>query len=107
MLKIYIGGGTPTTLEPHHLKAIFDRLKANFDFSKIKEFTLEAGRPDTITKDKLYEAKQGGVNRISINPQTMNEQTLKESAESILRIWCENALKWREKWALTILIWTL
>ena len=75
--SIYIGGGTPTTLEPHHLKAIFDRLKANFDFSKIKEFTLEAGRPDTITKDKLYEAKQGGVNRISINPQTMNEQTLK------------------------------
>lgn len=52
-------------------------MKANFDFSKIKEFTLEAGRPDTITKDKLYEAKQGGVNRISINPQTMNEQTLK------------------------------
>ena len=75
--NIYIGGGTPTTLEPHHLKAIFDRLKANFDFSKIKEFTLEAGRPDTITKDKLYEAKKGGVNRISINPQTMNEQTLK------------------------------
>ena len=53
--NIYIGGGTPTTLEPHHLKAIFDRLKANFDFSKIKEFTLEAGRPDTITKDKLYD----------------------------------------------------
>lgn len=75
--NIYIGGGTPTTLETHHLKAIFDRLKENFDFSKIKEFTLEAGRPDTITKDKLYEAKQGGVNRISINPQTMNEQTLK------------------------------
>ena len=74
---VYIGGGTPTTLETHHLKAIFDRLKENFDFSKIKEFTLEAGRPDTITKDKLYEAKQGGVNRISINPQTMNEQTLK------------------------------
>lgn len=74
--NIYIGGGTPTTLEPHHLKAIFDRLKANFDFSKIKEFTLEAGRPDTITKDKLYEAKQGGVNRISINPQTMNEMLL-------------------------------
>lgn len=60
--NIYIGGGTPTTLETHHLKAIFDRLKENFDFSKIKEFTLEAGRPDTITKDKLYEAKQGGVN---------------------------------------------
>ena len=74
--NIYIGGGTPTTLEPHHLKSIFDRLKENFDFSKIKEFTLEAGRPDTITEAKLLEAKKGGVNRISINPQTMNNETL-------------------------------
>ena len=82
-------------------------MKENFDFSKIKEFTLEAGRPDTITKDKLYEAKQGGVNRISINPQTMNEQTLKRVGRKHTPIWCENALKWQEKWALTILIWTL
>lgn len=74
--NIYIGGGTPTTLEAHHLKNIFNRLKSNFDFSKIKEFTLEAGRPDTITFEKLKEAKNGGVNRISINPQTMNEETL-------------------------------
>ena len=74
--NIYIGGGTPTTLEPHHLKSIFDRLKENFDFNKIKEFTLEAGRPDTITEAKLLEAKRGGVNRISINPQTMNNETL-------------------------------
>lgn len=76
--NIYIGGGTPTTLEPYHLKLIFDRLKKNFEFSKIKEFTLEAGRPDTITEEKLIEAKNGGVNRISINPQTMNEETLKK-----------------------------
>ncbi len=76
--NIYIGGGTPTTLEPHHLKMIFDRLKKNFDFSKIKEFTLEAGRPDTITEEKLKEAKNGGVNRISINPQTMNSVTLEK-----------------------------
>ncbi|MGN0108086.1 MAG: coproporphyrinogen dehydrogenase HemZ [Hominilimicola sp.] len=74
--NIYIGGGTPTTLEPHYLKSIFDRLKENFDFRKIKEFTLEAGRPDTITEAKLLEAKMGGVNRISINPQTMNNETL-------------------------------
>ncbi len=74
--NIYIGGGTPTTLEPHHLKSIFDRLKKNFDFNRIKEFTLEAGRPDTITEAKLLEAKMGGVNRISINPQTMNNETL-------------------------------
>lgn len=76
--NIYIGGGTPTTLEPHHLRSIFDRLKYKFDFNKIKEFTLEAGRPDTITREKLLEAKKGGVNRISINPQTMNDITLKK-----------------------------
>ena len=76
--NIYIGGGTPTTLSKNHLEAVFDRLKKNFDFSKIKEFTLEAGRPDTITYEKLVCAKIGGVNRISINPQTMNDVTLKK-----------------------------
>lgn len=76
--NIYIGGGTPTTLSPEHLNKIFNRLKLNFDFNKIKEFTLEAGRPDTITCEKLTEAKNGGVNRISINPQTMNGITLKK-----------------------------
>ncbi len=74
--NIYIGGGTPTTLEPDRLEMIFNRLKSRFDFNRIKEFTLEAGRPDTITKEKLRAAKNGGVNRISINPQTMNESTL-------------------------------
>ena len=76
--NIYIGGGTPTTLSPEHLTSVFDRLKNNFDFEKIKEFTLEAGRPDTITEEKLIAAKKGGVNRISINPQTMNNETLKK-----------------------------
>lgn len=76
--NIYIGGGTPTTLEVRHLKSVFERLKNNFDFSKMKEFTLEAGRPDTITYEKLIEAKRGGVTRISINPQTMNSETLKK-----------------------------
>ena len=75
--NIYIGGGTPTTLSAQQLTMIFERLKKHFDFSKIKEFTLEAGRPDTITEEKLIAAKNGGVNRISINPQTMNEETLK------------------------------
>ena len=76
--NIYIGGGTPTTLEARHIKSICERLKQNFDFDKIKEFTLEAGRPDTITEEKLIEAKNGKVTRISINPQTMNESTLKK-----------------------------
>lgn len=76
--NIYIGGGTPTTLSAEQLTQIFTALKKNFDFSKIKEFTLEAGRVDTITKEKLAAAKKGGVNRISINPQTMNDVTLKK-----------------------------
>ena len=76
--NIYIGGGTPTTLLAEHLTKIFKSLKNNFDFSKIKEFTLEAGRVDTITEEKLITAKMGGVNRISINPQTMNNITLKK-----------------------------
>lgn len=76
--NIYIGGGTPTTLSAEQLTQIFTALKKNFDFSKIKEFTLEAGRVDTITKEKLTAAKNGGVNRISINPQTMNDVTLKK-----------------------------
>ena len=75
---IYIGGGTPTTLSAVHLQRIFDRLHKHFDFEKIKEFTLEAGRADTITKEKLLAAKLGGVDRISINPQTMNNVTLKK-----------------------------
>ncbi len=76
--NIYIGGGTPTTLSAVNLTKIFDALKKNFDFSKIKEFTLEAGRVDTITEEKLIAAKNGGVNRISVNPQTMNDVTLKK-----------------------------
>lgn len=75
---IYIGGGTPTTLSAVHLQRIFERLHKYFDFEKIKEFTLEAGRVDTITKEKLLAAKSGGVDRISINPQTMNIVTLKK-----------------------------
>lgn len=76
--NIYIGGGTPTTLSAEQLEKIFDALKRNFDFSRIKEFTLEAGRVDTITEEKLIAARNGGVNRISINPQTMNDATLKK-----------------------------
>lgn len=74
--NIYIGGGTPTTLSVHHLKKIFDRINAGFDLNKIIEFTVEAGRPDTIDEDKLDILKSYGVNRISINPQSMNDTTL-------------------------------
>jgi len=74
--NIYIGGGTPTTLSAENITKICERLHNYIDFSRVKEFTLEAGRPDTITEEKLIAAKNGGVDRISINPQTMNEETL-------------------------------
>lgn len=76
--NIYIGGGTPTTLSAQQLNKIFNEIKKNFDLSMLKEFTLEAGRVDTITKEKLEAAKKGGVTRISVNPQTMNDITLKK-----------------------------
>lgn len=76
--SIYIGGGTPTSLSEEQLKDIFIAIKKYFDLEKLNEFTLEAGRCDTITKEKLSVAKEFGVNRISINPQTMNNETLKK-----------------------------
>lgn len=74
---IYIGGGTPTTLEPYQMKRLFDELYNTFDMSHLKEFTVEAGRPDSITMQKLKVMTEYNITRISINPQTMNEKTLK------------------------------
>lgn len=73
---VYIGGGTPTTLEPYQLDRLLTLLETHFDYSHLKEFTVEAGRPDSITEDKLKVIKRHGVSRISINPQTMNQKTL-------------------------------
>jgi oxygen-independent coproporphyrinogen-3 oxidase len=73
---VYIGGGTPTSLSAHHLDVLIQRLYDTFDFSTVKEFTVEAGRPDSITEDKLRILKAHGVTRISINPQTMKQETL-------------------------------
>lgn len=73
---IYIGGGTPTTLEPEQLDRLLHQLGKCFGYDGIKEFTLEAGRPDSITSDKLAAIRRYPVSRISINPQTMNDETL-------------------------------
>lgn len=73
---IYIGGGTPTTLEASELKQLLDKIHSSFDFTYVKELTVEAGRPDSITREKLKVLYEGGVTRISINPQTMKEETL-------------------------------
>ena len=74
--SIYIGGGTPTTLTAEQLDRLIRKLKCSFDFSNLIEFTVEAGRPDSITKEKLMVLKQHDVSRISINPQTMKQKTL-------------------------------
>jgi oxygen-independent coproporphyrinogen-3 oxidase len=74
--NIYIGGGTPTALTAAQLEKIFKQLRKSIDFSTVSEFTVEAGRPDTITYEKLIKIKDGGGNRISINPQTLNQETL-------------------------------
>lgn len=73
---VYMGGGTPTTLDAVQLTAVFDALRSNFDMSGVVEFTVEAGRPDTITYEKLLAIKSAGATRISINPQTMNDKVL-------------------------------
>lgn len=74
--SVYIGGGTPTTLEPAQLKRLIDAVKPLFDFSTVQEFTVEAGRADSITEEKLQVLYEEGVTRISVNPQTMKQETL-------------------------------
>ena len=73
---IYIGGGTPTTFSASQLDRLLYMIEEAFDFSNLQELTVEAGRPDSITKEKLLILKQHGVSRISVNPQTMNQATL-------------------------------
>lgn len=74
---VYIGGGTPTTLGAEELEALLGYVRKKFDFRQVKEFTVEAGRADSITREKLAVLKKYGVTRISVNPQTMKEETLK------------------------------
>lgn len=77
LMTVYVGGGTPTVLEASQLTRIFNAVKENFDLSHLVEYTVEAGRPDTVTREKLIAIKQGGATRISINPQTMNDDVLR------------------------------
>lgn len=74
---IYIGGGTPTSISAPQLKIIMDSVSANFDLSKVREYSVEAGRADTITPTKLKVIKDGGASRISVNPQTFNDEVLR------------------------------
>lgn len=73
---VYIGGGTPTTLTPRQLHCLLSKIADSFDFSHLLEYTVEAGRPDSITEDKLEVLREHDISRISINPQTMKQETL-------------------------------
>lgn len=76
--SVYYGGGTPTALTEELLRRVTDAVGENFDLSDIKEYTIEAGRPDSVTEEKFRIMKNCGCNRISINPQTFNDAVLKE-----------------------------
>lgn len=74
---MYIGGGTPTSLNEKDLEYLLCEINKRLPLSKIQEITVEAGRPDSLNLEKLKILKQYGVTRISINPQSMNDKTLK------------------------------
>ena len=89
---VYIGGGTPTTLEAGQLDRLLTHLENNVSFEDLKEITVEAGRPDSITREKLEVLKAHNIGRISINPQTMQQKTLHEigrwhTVEDIKRVY--------------------
>ena len=73
---IYVGGGTPTTLLPNQIERLLGYVYDKLDVSNVKELTVESGRPDSITREKLVSMKKMGVTRISVNPQTMRDKTL-------------------------------
>lgn len=74
---VYIGGGTPSTLDAIRLERLVDYIRIKFDVKAELEFCVECGRPDSITRDKLIALYKNGVNRICINPQTLSDKTLK------------------------------
>jgi oxygen-independent coproporphyrinogen-3 oxidase len=88
--SLYIGGGTPTTLSAPRLARLTDALAQSFDLSHLAEYTVEAGRPDTVTAEKLSVLRDHGVTRVSINPQTMDDHVLQaigraHTAEDVYR----------------------
>ncbi|MBQ8209549.1 MAG: coproporphyrinogen dehydrogenase HemZ [Clostridia bacterium] len=88
---VYFGGGTPTSLDEAQLKAVTDAVSNNFDVAKVREYTVEAGRPDTLNAEKLRIMKNAGVSRISINPQTFNPDVLRAIGRNHTPEMTENA----------------
>lgn len=89
--SVYYGGGTPTTLEADELKGVIGAIAESFDLSTVREYTVEAGRPDTLTREKFRVMKEGGVSRISINPQTFDDKILKNIGRRHTAQMAENA----------------
>ena len=91
---VYIGGGTPTTLSAEQFERVFAAMEAHLPLSRCTEFTVEAGRPDTITPEKLAVFAAHGVGRVSVNPQSMNDAVLERmgrphSGEDIRRAYAD------------------
>ena len=78
--SVYIGGGTPTTLTTQQMEKLLDAIYASFDLSRCLEFTVEGGRPDTLNAEKLRTIFEHGADRMSINPQTMEDHVLRACA---------------------------
>ena len=74
--SVYMGGGTPTELSAEELDGLLGQMRRSFDLSSCREFTVEGGRPDTFTEEKLAVLRRHGADRLSINPQTMQQRTL-------------------------------
>ncbi len=90
VVSVYVGGGTPTTLSAPQLERLCGRIRALFDLAGCREFTVEAGRPDTVTAEKLAALRRAGVTRVSVNPQTMSDAVLeaigrRHSAADVVR----------------------
>ncbi len=90
VIAVYFGGGTPTTLSAQQLEEVCLSMEEHFDLSACREFTVEAGRPDTISEDKLAVLRRHGVSRVSVNPQTMSDRVLsvigrRHSAEDVVK----------------------
>ena len=102
---IYVGGGTPSALPENFFAELLSKVHDNFNGAGVEEFTVECGRPDTITAEKIAAMKNFGVTRVSVNPQTMNQRTLdligrQHTVEDV--VWAFNELKAAGDWLINM-----
>ena len=104
---IYIGGGTPTALSAEQLKAVTDAIGRCFDVRSAREYTIEAGRADTITEEKLRVIKNAGATRISINPQTFEDAVLQNIGRKHTAKQAEDSFLLARREGFSLITWTL